>query len=278
MRLKSLHGNNCLIMYRLRCRMIKQKLTLLLNLSLFLLGAMMACIGNAAITVASFNVSMEATNYVEQNQATENTLKEMLKKVDQPQIKNIAESIQRIRPDILILNEFDYIPDLGEGLEAFNSRFLSQSQNGQPPISYSYLYIAPSNTGLLSPLDINGDGKIALPQDAYGYGLFPGHYGMAILSRYPIDTESVKTFQTFLWADMPNALRPKNEDGSWYYDEKVWKELRLSSKSHWDVPVLINNKTVHLLVSHPTPPVFDGPEDRNGHRNFDEIRFLERLY
>jgi hypothetical protein len=26
-------------------------------------------------------------------------------------------------------------------------------------------------------------------------------------------------------------------------------------------------------VSHPTPPVFDGPEDRNGARNFDEIRF-----
>ena len=32
-------------------------------------------------------------------------------------------------------------------------------------------------------------------------------------------------------------------------------------------------KTVHFLVSHPTPPVFDGPEDRNGRRNHDEIRF-----
>ena len=31
-------------------------------------------------------------------------------------------------------------------------------------------------------------------------------------------------------------------------------------------------KTVHFLVSHPTPPVFDGPEDRNGRRNHDEIR------
>jgi endonuclease/exonuclease/phosphatase family metal-dependent hydrolase len=29
---------------------------------------------------------------------------------------------------------------------------------------------------------------------------------------------------------------------------------------------------VHFLVSHPTPPVFDGPEDRNGRRNHDEIR------
>jgi hypothetical protein len=35
----------------------------------------------------------------------------------------------------------------------------------------------------------------------------------------------------------------------------------------------IGKKTVHFLVSHPTPPVFDGPEDRNGTRNYDEIRF-----
>ena len=49
--------------------------------------------------------------------------------------------------------------------------------------------------------------------------------------------------------------------------------LRLSSKSHWDVPIEIGRRTVHFLVSHPTPPVFDGPEDRNGRRNHDEIRF-----
>src|SRR3546814_6685433 len=30
---------------------------------------------------------------------------------------------------------------------------------------------------------------------------------------------------------------------------------------------------VHFLVSHPTPPVFDGLENRNGLRNHDEIRF-----
>ncbi len=34
----------------------------------------------------------------------------------------------------------------------------------------------------------------------------------------------------------------------------------------------VGAKTVHFLVSHPTPPVFDGPEDRNGTRNHDEIR------
>ena len=49
--------------------------------------------------------------------------------------------------------------------------------------------------------------------------------------------------------------------------------FRLSSKSHWDVPVDVNGSTVHVLAAHPTPPTFDGPEDRNGTRNHDEIRF-----
>jgi hypothetical protein len=38
------------------------------------------------------------------------------------------------------------------------------------------------------------------------------------------------------------------------------------------VPIDIGGTTVHFLVSHPTPPVFDGAEDRNGRRNHDEIR------
>jgi 3-phytase len=43
--------------------------------------------------------------------------------------------------------------------------------------------------------------------------------------------------------------------------------------------VQIGRKTVHFLVSHPTPPVFDDPPafpagvDFNGRRNHDEIRF-----
>ena len=36
------------------------------------------------------------------------------------------------------------------------------------------------------------------------------------------------------------------------------------------VTIQIDGKTVHFLTSHPTPPVFDGPEDRNGTRNGDE--------
>jgi hypothetical protein len=37
--------------------------------------------------------------------------------------------------------------------------------------------------------------------------------------------------------------------------------------------VKVGGKTIHVLASHPTPPTFDGAEDRNGKRNHDEIRF-----
>ena len=112
--------------------------------------------------------------------------------------------------------------------------------------------------------------------DALGFGEFPGQYAMVVLSRFPIDREHVRTFRKFLWRDMPGALLPDKLETplpfDWYSPEEL-AVLPLSSKSHWDVPVRIGKHTLHLLVSHPTPPAFDGPEDRNGLRNHDEIRF-----
>lgn len=37
---------------------------------------------------------------------------------------------------------------------------------------------------------------------------------------------------------------------------------------------MLDDKIVHVLAAHPTPPGFDGAEDRNGKRNHDEIRLL----
>jgi hypothetical protein len=93
---------------------------------------------------------------------------------------------------------------------------------------------------------------------------------MALLSRHPILEQDVRTFRTLKWSAMPGALRP---DG---LSDEAWQQMRLSSKSHWDVPIGIGDpreQPTHVLCSHPTPPVFDGLEDRNGRRNHDEIRF-----
>jgi hypothetical protein len=57
-----------------------------------------------------------------------------------------------------------------------------------------YAYVAPSNTGIPSGFDLNNDGKVGGGDDALGFGAFEGQYGMAILSRCPIDRENVRTF------------------------------------------------------------------------------------
>jgi hypothetical protein len=170
-----------------------------------------------------------------------------------------------------VINEFDPL-DNADGdpgpEELFRDNFLEVSQNGAAPIDYPHVFIAPSNTGVPSGKDLdNSGGAPGGPNDAFGFGFFPGQFGMVVYSRYPIDFANVRTFQLFKWKDMPGNLIPTP-----FYTPDEVDVLRLSSKSHWDVPIEIGGKTVHFLVSHPTPPVFDGAEDRNGRRNHDEIR------
>ncbi|BFM09043.1 endonuclease/exonuclease/phosphatase family protein [Halioxenophilus aromaticivorans] len=231
------------------------------------------------LRIATFNVSMEATNYqTDQNEeASLALLEDALASGSHPQIRNIAEIIQRVRPDILLLNEFDYIPQQAKGIDQFKKRYLAVPQHsGLQPVDYPYAYIAPVNTGEPSPFDLSGDGKATgKGADAWGFGFYPGQYGMVVLSRYPIAADQVRSFQKFKWADMPGALKPVDpETGQSWYSAEAWPELRLSSKSLWDLPITVAGQTLHVLASHPTPPVFDGPEDRNGRRNHDEIRLL----
>ncbi|MDU0352874.1 endonuclease/exonuclease/phosphatase family protein [Paraglaciecola aquimarina] len=229
------------------------------------------------IRVATFNVSMDATNYVEDvNSITGDELFERLATGEHQQIKNIAEIIQHVRPDIILLNEFDYTDDDTKGVLAFTKNYLAKSQHGKQPIDYPYYYTAPVNTGVGSGHDLNKDGVASgTKDDAFGFGFYPGQYGMVLLSRFPIDKAQVRTFQLFKWQDMPNNTLTTiaDENGQPWYSAQAQQDLRLSSKSHWDVPINVNGQTLHVLASHPTPPVFDGPENRNGKRNHDEVRF-----
>lgn len=180
------------------------------------------------------------------------------------QIRDIAAVIQRVQPDVLLINEFDYdarSPDL------FQRNYLAIAQRDGTPIQFANHFIAPSNTGIPSGLDLDRDGRIGGGNDALGFGRFPGQYGMLVLSNLPIDHAATRTFRRFLWRDMPGALLPPG-----WYDSAALDVLPLSSKSHWDVALQWGKTRLHLLASHPTPPGFDGPENRNGRRNHDEIR------
>jgi hypothetical protein len=221
----------------------------------------------SVVRFATFNASL--------NRNVEGELIQHLSTPGNAQAATVAEIIQRTRPDVLLINEFDFDPD-GTAARLFQQNYLSLPHNGAAAIEYPYRFVAPSNTGIPSGLDLNNNGSVGGPDDAFGFGFFPGQFGMAVYSMHPIEVDDVRTFQTFLWADMPGALLPDDpstpEPADWFSAEELGA-VRLSSKSHWDLPIDIDGRIVHFLVSHPTPPVFDGPEDRNGRRNHDEIRF-----
>ena len=223
---------------------------------------------DSSVTVrfASFNVAM--------NRRNAGDLKNELTSGESAKTQKIAEIIQRVRPDVLLINEFDY-DEAGEGLKAFQEKFLDVSQNDQKPIEYPHVYFGPVNTGEDSGIDLNLDGRHLMPRDGFGFGYFPGQYALAVLSKYPMDREKVRTFQRFLWKDMPDAKLPIDTASKQpYYPDHVMEVFRLSSKSHWDIPIIVGDQRIHFLVSHPTPPVFDGDEDANGCRNHDEIRLF----
>ncbi|MEO0490145.1 MAG: endonuclease/exonuclease/phosphatase family protein, partial [Cyanobacteria bacterium J06659_2] len=227
--------------------------------------------GSETVRFSTFNASLNRNN--------EGELIGDLSTPDNAQAQAVAEIIQRANPDVLLVNEFDYDAN-GEAAALFQQNYLGVSQNGVDPVEYPYVYLAPSNTGIPSGLDLDNDGTTDGPGDAYGFGFFPGQFGMVVYSKHPIDTANVRTFQNFLWKDMPDALLPTdpedidgNGDTENWYTEAELEQVRLSSKSHWDIPIEVDGDIIHVLACHPTPPVFDGPEDRNGTRNFDEIRF-----
>ena len=205
------------------------------------------------LRIATFNTELE-------RRGPGLLLRDILSGKDQ-QVQAIARIITHVSPDILLLNGFDY--DLGG---AALSAFADQLDD------YPYRFALRPNTGMRTGLDMDGDGKTGSPRDAQGYGKFAGQGGMAILSRYPIDTDRVQDFTALKWVDFPNALLPQ-VDGKPFPSKQAQAAQRLSTTGHWVVPITLRDGEINLLAFHASPPVFDGPEDRNGRRNHDEVRF-----
>ncbi|MBK0399999.1 endonuclease/exonuclease/phosphatase family protein [Limibaculum sp. M0105] len=190
------------------------------------------------------------------------------------QVRAVAEVVLRVRPDVLVLQEFDRDPE-GRALDAF-ARLLAEGLGDLPGLDYPFRFQGRVNSGEPSGIDLDGDGSRMAPGDAWGYGVYPGHYGMALLSRLPLG--KVRSYRLFPWSALPGAQRPHHPDGRPYHDDATWAQLRLSSKAHWSAPLeLPDGRVLHLVTAHPTPPVFDGPEDRNGARNADEIRLITAI-
>ncbi|MEM1237725.1 MAG: endonuclease/exonuclease/phosphatase family protein [Pseudomonadota bacterium] len=133
------------------------------------------------------------------------------------------------------------------------------------------------NSGLASGADLDGDGRLDTPRDAQGYGRFSGAGAMAILSRYPVLEDATRDYSALIWAELPWATLPTYPDGRPFPSAGAKEVQRLSTTAHWSVTIAAPEGPVTLLTSYATAPVFDGPEDRNGLRNADELRLLARM-
>ena len=121
------------------------------------------------VRIATFNASL--------NRNAAGDLVRDLSTPGNAQAKVIAEIIQRTDPDIILINEFDYVEN-GLAATLFRDNYPRVAQNGAPPIDFPYFFTAPSNTGIPSGFDLNNNGVVGGGDDDFGFGLFPGQYGM----------------------------------------------------------------------------------------------------
>ncbi|MEZ5713807.1 MAG: endonuclease/exonuclease/phosphatase family protein [Paracoccaceae bacterium] len=178
-----------------------------------------------------------------------------------------AGVIARVRPDILVLNGIDY--DHG-GLTLAGFAGLVAARGHDMP----YRFATRPNSGWATGLDMDGDGRLGGPGDSQGWGRYAGDGGMAVLSRFPIG--AVRDLGGLIWAGQDWALLPV-EEGKLFPSAAALEVQRLSSVGHWVVPVTVRGRVLEILAFHAGPPVFDGPEDRNGRRNHDEIALWRHL-
>jgi len=269
--------------------------------TLLFLAASLLWVGCATTSVEGQQKLRLATYNVEDVRTSD------LLRSDHPRVNRIIDEIIELNPDVMLLNEVQYDgpgdpwkpSDEAPGSNAMRISNLLAARSGGN--SRYNVIMLPSNTGIASGFDLdnNGDTVTVVPEipdggpdgspgrqtpegraygnDAWGFGMFPGQYAMVLIVRegLQVDADHIRTFQMFRWKDVPGALAPADpETGESWYSPEEWEKFRLSSKSHWDVPVMVaEGLTIHVLASHPTPPAFDGPERKNKLRNHDEIRF-----
>ncbi len=189
-----------------------------------------------------------------------------IRREDDPQVAAVVDQIVAADADVIALQGIDY--DLEN--RALNALAEALKAKG---MGYSHTYTLPPNAGRKTDLDLDGDGKRGGPGDAQGYGRFYGQGSMALLSKYPFIANRAQDFTEMLWRDLPGATLP-SVDGSPFPSAAAHAAQRLFAHGAWVVP--INHPKighVSIMTFHATPPVFDGPEDRNGLRNHDETMF-----
>lgn len=183
-----------------------------------------------------------------------------LSRNEDPQLAAMVRVLVALDADVLLLTSVDYDRG-GVAIGLIADRLKAAG------LAYPHVFAFRPNTGAQTGFDVDGNDRLGDARDAQGFGQFSGQGGMAILSRLPIDEAGARDHSGFLWRDLPGSLMPEGTAPG------LMEIQRLATTGFWDVPVLSPSGPLHLLAWHATPPVFDGPEDRNGRRNHDEAAF-----
>jgi len=179
----------------------------------------------------------------------------------------LVETLQRIvdlKPDVAAVQSFDFDHN-HVALKLVQTRL--EGLGHAMPFRFALM----PNVGVPTGFDLNRDGRLDTASDQQGYGQFAGQGGIAILSRHPILTQEVRDLSAILWKDSPDTQIPRS-----YFTPQEIEVLRLQSVAAWDVPVRLPSGVVHVLATQASSPVFDGPENRNGLRNADQLRFWDK--
>jgi hypothetical protein len=176
--------------------------------------------------------------------------------------QRVAETVQRAAPDVVLLTDFDVDGDAAA--QSFRTNYLAVGTGGEEGIDYPYVYTAEVNNGVDTGADLDNDGVIGGAGDSFGPGEFAGQHGMVLFSRHPLDRDGIRTFRDLRWDTMPGNAIP---DGR--YTDLERSVLRLSSTAHWDIPVQVDGRTVHILASQPAGP---GAGPSAAERHHDEMR------
>ncbi|MGB3408692.1 MAG: endonuclease/exonuclease/phosphatase family protein [Jannaschia sp.] len=180
---------------------------------------------------------------------------------DDAQVRAVTEVIARAGADVILLLDFDWDLD-GLAVAALQTVL---AERGAP---YPHHVALRPNSGQPSGFDLDRNGRWGEGRDALGYGRFTGDGAMVLLSRVPLG--AVTDHSDRLWT----AENPGAES---VLPEGAGSVVPLASVAQWVVPLRVEGADITLVTMSANTPVFDGPEDRNGLRNADELAFVARL-
>jgi hypothetical protein len=175
-----------------------------------------------------------------------------------PQVEAVIDVIELAAPDVIVLGGIDY----DDGLLALGALRDRLADRG---LELNHVHSEEPNSGAALPNSPLFQGSI----ETQSFGHFRGSRGMAILSALPFSAPPV-SLTDMIWADLPWVDPP--------LESRRRAVQRLSAHNHWLTEIALpNGDELSLLTLHASAPVFDGPEDRNGHRNADEIRLWAKV-